>query len=138
MNITVRSGIILIITGAFLMGCATTQTQDGAVLGGLLGAGLGAVAGHQSGRQGEGALIGAGAGALIGALAGDSVRRAEDRAYTRYQNDQSRQTAPRQQFDAPRTSAPSSSNVQYGHYDTRIVTGTSGERYEERVWVPDR
>ncbi len=136
MSRLIQSGATLILAVIALAGCATREATDGAVLGGLLGAGLGAVAGHQSGHQGEGALIGAGTGALIGALAGDSVHRAGDRGYARGQDERDRQAAPRTS-SAP-VSAPPSSTVQYGHYVTRVVTGASGERYEERVWVPDR
>ncbi len=105
---------------AALAGCNTTPAQDGAVVGGALGAGLGAIIGNQShGRSGEGALIGAGVGALTGALVGDHVddRRQGTRRVTTVQNH---------------------SQPQRGHYETRIVETPSGERYEEKVWIPDR
>lgn len=103
---------------ATFTGCQTTPTQDGAVVGGALGAGAGAIIGHQQGKQGEGALIGAASGALIGALVGDQVdERRSRQAYAGQQQ---------------------TSHVVTGHYETRIVRGPSGERYEERVWVPDR
>jgi predicted lipid-binding transport protein (Tim44 family) len=102
-------------------GCNTTPTQEGAVVGGMLGAGLGAITGHQSGHQGEGALIGAGIGALTGALIGDQV-------------DEQQNRAPQVTAAPPAygTRAPA------GHYENRVVTGPSGEKYELRVWVPDR
>lgn len=105
-------------------GCNTTPVQDGMVTGAALGSAAGAIIGHQSGKQGEGALIGAGAGALLGALAGDQVAR-ERGAYS---------AAPRR----PKASTLPSNRrpAQAGHYETRVVTGPSGERYEERVWVP--
>lgn len=99
-------------------GCNTTPVQDGAVVGGALGAATGAVIGHQQGKQGEGALIGAGVGALLGALAGDQVEQRRPA------------TAPRVQEPARGHAAPS------GHYETRVYRAPSGERYEERVWVP--
>lgn len=100
-----------------LLGCSTTPTQDGAVLGSVFGAGLGAILGHQSGHQGEGALIGAGAGALIGAIIGDS-------------------TEPRHNVSSRPVSPPTRTST--GHYETRVVTTQSGSKYEERVWVEDR
>jgi len=112
-----------------IVGCETTPTQDGAVVGGVLGAGAGAIIGNQSGNAGTGALIGAGAGALTGALVGDQVdekrkRNAEKAAAT---------AAP-----APAPAPAASEKVESGHYETRIVKSPSGETYEERVWVPDR
>jgi len=101
-------------------GCNTTPAQDGAIVGGALGAGLGAVVGHQSGRQGEGALIGAGLGALTGALVGDDVGKRRQQ----------------QQYYAP-APAPVARPV-HGRYETRLVYGPNGERYEQRVWVPYR
>jgi hypothetical protein len=109
---------------AAMPGCNTTPAQDGAVLGGALGAGLGAVIGNQRGHAGEGALIGAGAGALTGALIGDQVGRERHRQ---------QQTV----YPAPRPDASVSAPRQTGHYEMRIVRPPSGERYEERVWVPD-
>jgi len=106
--------VICSLTLLALVGCETTSTQEGAVIGGALGAGAGAIIGNQSGHTGEGALIGAAAGALGGALVGDQVDK------KRGQN--GRQTT----------------TVQRGHYETRLVTRPNGETYEERVWVPDR
>lgn len=107
---------------AALIGCATTPTQEGALLGGALGAGAGAIIGNQShGRGGEGALIGGAVGALTGALVGDQV----DEARTK-------RAAP------PAAPAPPPTVVQRGHYENRIVRTPSGETYEERVWVPER
>ena len=60
------AGLALVATG-----CASTQSKDGAVLGGLLGAGVGAVMGHQTGHTGEGALIGGVIGAASGAIIGE-------------------------------------------------------------------
>lgn len=120
MNMGIKWTAPALIASMALMGCNTTPTQDGAVVGGALGAGAGAIIGNQSGNSGEGALIGAAAGALAGALVGDQVderRQRRDATYT--------EPAPVQ---APR--------VQEGHYETRIVTTSTGERYEERVWVP--
>lgn len=116
------SAILLLVLVAAVVsatvGCNTTPTQDGAVLGGALGAATGAIIGHQSGKQGEGALIGAGAGALAGALIGDQM---DERGYVQ----------------KPQRLAPGSAPVE-GRYETRIVTAPSGEKYEERVWAPDR
>jgi uncharacterized protein YcfJ len=117
-----RKVVIIAIVAVALtaLGCETTPTQEGAVVGGALGAGLGAIIGHQSGHQGEGALIGAGAGALTGALVGDQV------------DEQQQRPAP---TTGTRYSAPPSAQ---GHYEMRTVKGISGETYEERVWVPGR
>jgi len=111
MNTGKKLGISLAVLTMALAGCAT-PTQKGALGGGALGAGLGAVIGHQSGHGAEGAAIGAAAGALTGALVGDKV-----------QKDRNAAAQPR---------------PQEGHYETRIVHGPRGERYEERVWVPHR
>ncbi|MBW7866560.1 MAG: hypothetical protein GX580_17045 [Candidatus Hydrogenedens sp.] len=101
-------------------GCQTTPVQQGAIAGGAVGAGLGAVAGSTMGKTGEGALIGAGAGALTGALLGDHIEK-------------STTPAPRPvQYVAP---GPPPPPPVIGHYETRIVTTPTGERYEERVWV---
>ena len=89
------------------IGCQTTPTQQGALLGGALGAGAGAIIGHQQGNQGEGALIGAAAGALTGALIGDQVDERRDARL-----------------------------MQAGHYEVRLVRSPSGELYEQQVWVP--
>ena len=110
-------GVLAVTAG---LGCNTTPVQDGAILGGALGAGAGAIIGHQSGKQGEGALIGAAAGALTGALVGDQVGRAQGRETVAYS------------AAAPPPPAPR------GHYETHVVTGPTGERYEQRVWVVDR
>ena len=106
--------VVLIGATGLCVGCTTTQ--DGAVAGGLIGAGLGAIIGNQSGHAGEGALIGAGAGAGIGAIVGNEVGHSR---HQRVYND-SRPAPPRQR----------------GHYENRIVTTPSGEKYEERVWIP--
>ena len=115
---------IWMLAGASVLavGCNTTPAQDGAILGGALGAGLGAVVGHQSGHQGEGALIGAGVGALTGALIGDDVGR--------------RRAQPQYGAPAPVAAAPSPARPAQGRYETRLVYGPNGERYEQRVWVP--
>lgn len=65
--------LLLTTVAAGLIGCATTPTQKGAGVGGLLGAGAGAIIGHQKGKTAEGALIGGAAGAAAGALIGDST-----------------------------------------------------------------
>lgn len=114
--------LVLAGASALALGCNTTPAQDGAILGGALGAGLGAVVGHQSGHQGEGALIGAGVGALTGALIGDDVGR--KRAQRQY-------AAP-----APVAAPSSPARPAQGRYETRLVYGPNGERYEQRVWVP--
>ena len=111
-----------------LVGCETTPTQQGALVGGVLGAGAGAVIGNQShGQGGTGALIGGAVGALGGALVGDQVG-------------QSRRRAAAQPTLPPPPSAPAPAPVitERGHYENRIVRTASGETYEERIWVPDR
>ena len=117
------------IAAMVLAGCSTTPRKDGAVLGTVLGAGLGAIVGNQSGHQGEGALIGAAAGAITGTAIGDAKKRA-------IENDQS--NPPRQsQQTQPTRQNQSGDRLVYGHYETRVVRGSKGETYEERVWVPD-
>ena len=63
----------LVLTGLIIAGCATTPTQQGALLGGGTGAGIGAIIGHQKGKTAEGALIGGAVGALAGGLIGDAA-----------------------------------------------------------------
>ena len=101
-------------------GCNTTPVQDGAAVGGVLGAAAGAIIGNQSGREGEGALVGAGIGAATGALIGDHVGRK------------------REQRNQSLHSVSQNSGNASGHYETHIRTSSSGEQYEERVWVPDK
>ena len=62
----------LMLVGLLIAGCATTPTQQGALLGGGTGAGIGAIIGHQKGKTAEGALIGGAAGAALGGLLGDA------------------------------------------------------------------
>ena len=100
-------------------GCATTPSGRGATTGGVLGAGLGAIIGHQSGHQGEGAVIGAVLGAMTGAIAGDQVEK-----------ERTRHSVP---VAVQRSSQPEAR----GHYEVHVLRSPSGERYEERVWVPD-
>ncbi|MDD5613492.1 MAG: glycine zipper domain-containing protein [Candidatus Omnitrophica bacterium] len=63
--------IALVLTGALMSGCTTTQ--KGAATGTAIGAGLGAIIGHQSGHTAEGAVVGAAAGGLTGALVGEQM-----------------------------------------------------------------
>ncbi len=72
---------LALLAATSLAGCAT-NTEQGALFGGLLGAGTGAVVGHALGNTGAGAAIGAGVGALSGAAIGNSVdqQEARDRA----------------------------------------------------------
>ena len=63
----------LVLAGLIIAGCATTPTQQGALLGGGTGAGIGAIIGHQKGKTAQGALIGGAAGAALGALVGDAA-----------------------------------------------------------------
>lgn len=132
-GIAVAAGMLAVLG----LGCNTTPTQDGAVLGGALGAASGAVIGHQSGRQGEGALIGAGVGALTGALIGDQVDEHRQRHRgTAYQPAPAYRESPARSHQGYPASQPT--RVERGRYETRIVTTPSGETYEERVWVPER
>ena len=63
----------IVLAGLLIAGCATTPTQQGALLGGGTGAGIGAIIGHQKGKTAEGALIGGVAGAALGGLIGDAA-----------------------------------------------------------------
>lgn len=63
----------LVLAGLMIAGCATTPTQQGALLGAGTGAGVGAIIGHQKGKTAEGALIGGAAGAALGGLLGDAA-----------------------------------------------------------------
>lgn len=64
-------GLALVVL--LIAGCATTPTQQGALIGGGTGAGIGAIIGHQKGKTAEGALIGGAAGAALGGLIGDAA-----------------------------------------------------------------
>jgi uncharacterized protein YcfJ len=102
---------VLFVTGvvlcaSMLVGCQTTPTQQGAVVGGAVGAGLGAIVGHQSGNQGEGALVGAAAGALTGALAGDQVDERRNKARTQNTQPARQQTQPSAQAQPAQRSQP--------------------------------
>lgn len=70
-----RMSLVVLGLGISLIaaGCATTPTQQGALLGGGTGAGIGAIIGHQKGKTAEGALIGGAVGALAGGLIGDAA-----------------------------------------------------------------
>ena len=111
--------ISIVLLALTATGCASTPVQHGMVKGGALGAGLGAIIGHQSGNQGEGALIGAGIGALTGALIADDRQQNRTVVHERVV------------YRTPPPPPPVR-----GHYETRIVRSPTGERYEERVWVP--
>lgn len=64
----------------FATGCSSlSQTEAGAVGGGLLGAGAGALIGSATGHTGAGAAIGAGVGALAGGVTGNAVEQSENR-----------------------------------------------------------
>ena len=105
-----------------LPGCNTTPVQDGVIAGGAVGAGLGAIAGSTMGKTGEGALIGAAAGAITGALIGDDIEKSTARQRVIYSS------------PAP---PPPTLRSHSGRYEVRTVITSTGERYEERVWVPD-
>ena len=132
---TVKLATGLTLVAIVAAGCSTTPRKDGAVLGTALGAGLGAIVGNQSGHQGEGALIGAAAGAIAGTAIGDAKKRAiENNPPTGpRQTQQAQSTQQTQQNHQTHPGEP----VVYGHYETRVVRGSNGETYEERVWVPD-
>ncbi len=110
-----------------LSACHTTPVQEGAIAGGAVGAGLGAIAGHQVGRTGEGALIGAGAGALTGALIGDHIEKSTAPP----------PPPPRRRVGPAPPPPPPVLRSHAGRYEVRTVVSPTGERYEERVWVPD-
>src|SRR5436305_10979657 len=67
-------------------GCSSlSQTEAGAVGGGLLGAGAGALIGSATGHTGAGAAIGAGVGALAGGVTGNAVEESEKRTQAQIQ-----------------------------------------------------
>lgn len=101
-----------------LAGCATTPVQQGALGLGAVGAGAGAIIGNTTGHAGEGALIGAGVGALTGALVGDAIEHSTP--------------PPPPVYYAPSPPPPPPAT---GRWETRVVTGPTGEHYEQRVWV---
>lgn len=57
-----------------------SNTDKGAIGGGLIGAGTGAAVGHALGNTGAGAVIGTGVGMVAGGLTGNAVDRAEHKA----------------------------------------------------------
>lgn len=116
--------------GTLLTGCTTTQSHDGAVLGGILGGTAGAIIGNQSGDAGEGALIGAGLGAISGAIIGESQARNSYTAHEYRRVEPVRRVVVYEDVSArPARRA--------GHYEVRLVRTATGETYEERVWVYD-
>lgn len=80
-----RRVLSLVLSGALAVasvGCYSdpdTNTQIGAVTGGLIGAGLGAVVGAQTGNPGAGVAIGSVAGALAGGAVGNKIDAQESR-----------------------------------------------------------
>jgi len=132
------AGIVMVGLALVTTGCASTQSKDGAVLGGFLGAGVGAVMGHQTGHGGEGALIGGVIGAASGAIIGEE--RAQEQARRRPvvvvpPPVVVQRTAPPIRVQRVKSISSRSSN---GHYEWQVVTASSGEKYERRVWVLDR
>jgi uncharacterized protein YcfJ len=129
----------ILFSGMVLSGCATTHHgQDTAVFGGLLGAATGAIIGNQTGDAGEGALIGAGLGALVGGAIGDS--QAQGRYNTRYNTTEEvvyRRPVVMEEVHTVRRVRRVAPQRQAGHYETRLVRSSSGETYEERVWIRD-
>ena len=75
-------------TAGMAMGIAgcSTNTGNGALIGGAAGAGIGAIAGHNSrhGNTAGGALVGGVIGAIAGAVIGNEVDREEDYRDRRY------------------------------------------------------
>lgn len=62
-------------------GCSSmSNTDKGAIGGGLIGAGTGAAIGHALGNTGAGAVIGTGVGMIGGALTGNAIDKAEHKA----------------------------------------------------------
>ena len=115
----------VLVCALMLSGCNTTPVQDGAIAGGAVGAGLGAIAGSTMGKTGEGALIGAAAGAITGALIGDNIEKSTAPA-----------PPPAVAYAPSPAPPPPVLRSHAGHYEVRTVVTPSGERYEERVWVP--
>nr|AUN37012.1 hypothetical protein [uncultured bacterium] len=111
-------GSALLLAPILGSGCETS-TGRGAAGGGAVGAVLGGVIGHNSGgHTAEGAAIGGAIGAATGAVAGHEVDKQREERYRRehrYEN----------------------GKKVYGHYENRVVRGSNGEQYEERVWVPE-
>ena len=79
-----RIAISALLPTLFTCGCSTmSNTEGGAVGGGLLGAGTGALIGHATGHTGAGALIGAGVGAVSGGLIGHAADESEKKTEAR-------------------------------------------------------
>jgi len=77
-------------------GCAAmSNTEKGALLGGLAGAGIGRAIGHHNGSEARGGFAGAGIGALVGGLFGALADREEEH-----------RTVPAVHLDPPVRSAP--------------------------------
>ncbi|RMF89191.1 MAG: hypothetical protein D6741_18225 [Planctomycetota bacterium] len=79
-------GVLFVVLTAMASGCRT-QSEQGALVGGLIGAGTGALIGDAVGNPTAGTAIGAGIGAMTGATIGDALDRidAENRARIRAQ-----------------------------------------------------
>lgn len=71
MNLSIRSCLVLVLIGAFLMmGCSASNTVKGGAIGAGAGAVIGGVIGKQAGNTAVGAIIGAAVGGTAGALIG--------------------------------------------------------------------
>ena len=135
------SRLALVLGSIAVTGCATTpHIQEGAVLGGATGAIIGSIIGHHDGNTGEGALIGAGIGALTGAVLADAEEQRYRREVEYYRHAPTPLPPP-----PPRPSTHGSVRSykienrppENGHWETQVIRGETGERYEERVWIPD-
>jgi outer membrane lipoprotein SlyB len=81
---------ILVVLGLLLPVAACSQTEQGAVIGGLGGAAIGSAV-ASPGNRAEGALVGGAVGAVTGALIGKATEPGKCYYYDRYNR---RVTAP--------------------------------------------
>ena len=104
-----------------IAGCAPlSESEQGAVTGGVVGAGVGAVAGDSFGKGGEGAVVGGATGALVGhALV-------EDQKYRERMSDEQKALLDKQKKRLDKQSREIEDLERQKYYDKKF------ERYEDK------
>jgi hypothetical protein len=111
-------GLTIAVAALTMTGCATDNTGQGALLGGLFGAGAGAAIGHAAGNTAAGAVIGGVAGAATGAAIGSSKDEQDARNRAAYQQAQAQQAAA---AAAAAVSVPDVVAMSQAHVDDRVI-----------------